>query len=38
MFIYRMYITDRNGNRIYRKNKRPFRFWVDDPEEEQISE
>lgn len=29
MYIYRMYIT-KNGHRIYRKNRRPFRFWVDD--------
>lgn len=29
MWIYRMYIT-KNGHRIYRKNRRPFRFWVDD--------
>lgn len=29
MWKYTMYIT-RNGQRIYRKNHRPFRIWVDD--------
>ena len=29
MWIYRPYIT-KNGIRIYRKNGKMFRFWVDD--------
>lgn len=30
MWIYSMYITLKNGKRIYRSNGKPFRFWVDD--------
>ena len=30
MWVYTMYITAKDGHRIYRKNRRPFRFWVDD--------
>ena len=29
MWVYRRYIT-KNGVRIYRKNGKVFRFWVDD--------
>lgn len=29
MYIYRRYIT-KNGVRIYPKNGKVFRFWVDD--------
>lgn len=30
MWIYSPYITTRSGMRIYRKNGKVFRFWVDD--------
>lgn len=30
MWVYSKYITLKNGQRIYRPNGRPFRFWVDD--------
>lgn len=30
MWKYSMYITAKDGHRIYRKNHKPFRFWVDD--------
>ncbi len=30
MWIYSKYITLKNGQRIYRDNGKPFRFWVDD--------
>ncbi len=32
MWIYRPYITDKNGQRKYAKwyGKKAFRFWVDD--------
>lgn len=30
MWIYSPYITTRSGKRIYRKNGKMFRFWVDD--------
>lgn len=33
MYIYRPYITLKNGQRIFAKNygKRAFRIWVEDP-------
>ena len=30
MWVYSMYITLKNGKKVYRSNGRPFRFWVDD--------
>lgn len=36
MWIYRMYVTAPDGHKVYRKNGRPFRFWVDDPKEANI--
>ena len=30
MWIYSRYITLKNGKRIYAKNGKAFRFWVDD--------
>lgn len=30
MWKYTMYITKKDGHRVYRKNHKPFRFWVDD--------
>ena len=31
MYIFRAWITDQNGNKIYARDygKRAFRFWVD---------
>lgn len=36
MWIYRPYITDKNGNKRYAKwyGKKVFRFWVDELREE----
>lgn len=30
MWIYSPYITTKSGNRVYRKDGKMFRFWVDD--------
>lgn len=35
MFIYRAFITRKDGSRIYAKSygKRAFKIWIDDPDD-----